>query len=115
MRTDGRLGPTRAAAAAIAALALRKKGRPAARASTLAKATARAGAPTRDSAAASSPSITWAAARGKDGGRPRGTAAATDEGLDVVVQRELVRMRPQPDGIHLGLALVVDPRLGKIR
>src|SRR5437660_12396019 len=36
-------------------------------------------------------------------------------GLDVVVEGELVRMRPQPYGIHLVLPLVVDPGLDEIR
>src|SRR5206468_5479113 len=29
--------------------------------------------------------------------------------LNVIIQRELVRMRPQPDGVHFFLALVPDP------
>jgi hypothetical protein len=33
---------------------------------------------------------------------------------DVVVQREFVRMRPQPNGIRLVLALVLDERLDQI-
>src|SRR5260370_12779189 len=34
--------------------------------------------------------------------------------LNVVVQRELVRMRPQPDGVRFVLALVVDECLDQL-
>src|SRR6267142_6961321 len=44
-------------------------------------------------------------------GRRRGSPGA----LDVVVEGELVRMRPQAHGIHLVLPLVVDPGLDEIR
>src|SRR5258705_279169 len=37
-----------------------------------------------------------------------------EEDLDVVVEGELVGMRTQPDGIHLILPLVVDPRLDQV-
>src|SRR5207249_8138463 len=47
--------------------------------------------------------------------QPRLVLTAATRPSDVRVQRELPRMRPQPDGIHLVLALVVDPRLDEVR
>src|SRR5258705_10436030 len=50
-------------------------------------------------------------------GRARGrrTGAVDAKRLDVVVEGELVRMRAQPDGVHLVLPLVVDPGLDQAR
>src|SRR6185295_15932229 len=45
----------------------------------------------------------------------RRTGAVDAKRLDVVVEGELVRMRAQPDGVHLVLPLVVDPGLDQVR
>ena len=51
----------------------------------------------------------------KAGGRnqepPPAVSALFDCALNIKVQRELVRMRPQPDWINLAFAFVTDPRL----